>query len=64
MNFDLLAMQVNHFPGTSCIVSKPILASHGFPFTPKAFKIPDEADRFKEEVCLLHVCVCHIVCKG
>ena len=32
------------------MVSKPRLATHGFSFTPKAFRIPEEADQFLEEV--------------
>lgn len=46
----LFHLQVNHFPGSSCFVSKPRLATHGFPYTPKAFRIPEDADKFKEEV--------------
>ena len=39
------------FPGTSCLVSKPKLATHGFSFTPRAYRIPDESEQFLEDVC-------------
>lgn len=42
--------KVNHFPGTSCFVSKPRLANNHFSFTPKTFPIPLASKQFLEEV--------------
>lgn len=36
--------KINHFPGTSCIVSKPKLSTQGFSFTPRTFRLPYDAE--------------------
>lgn len=42
--------RINHFPGSGCFTSKPQLATLPFPYIPKAFKLPQQADKLREEV--------------
>ncbi|XP_019864292.1 PREDICTED: tubulin polyglutamylase TTLL6-like [Amphimedon queenslandica] len=42
--------KINHFPGTSCFVSKPKLSTQGFPFMPRSFRLPFEAKKLMAEV--------------
>ena len=45
--------KINHFPGSGCFTYKPQLATLDFPFIPKAFQLPQQAEKFKKEVSLL-----------
>jgi len=42
--------KVNHFPGSGCFTYKSQLATLNFPFIPKAFRVPQHADKLKAEV--------------
>jgi len=42
--------KVNHFPGSGCFTYKSQLATLHFPFIPKAFRVPQHADKLKAEV--------------
>lgn len=42
--------RINHFPGSGCFTSKPQLATLPYPYIPKAFKLPLEADKLRAEV--------------
>lgn len=42
--------KVNHFPGSGFITNKMDLSTSGLPYTPKAFRLPMEKDRFFKHI--------------
>lgn len=51
-----LASQINHFPGNGVFTSKVELAgSLSSDFHPSSFRLPKEADRFKDVVRVKHI---------
>ena len=42
--------RINHFPGSGCFTFKPQLAKLDYPFVPKAFQLPADAQQLREEV--------------